>query len=163
MTKDYYNVIKQFSDKLPKFPDGRINYSGTNRAPVINALVKYRDEILILKRSDKVANYKGKWNSIGGFLDEAKPLKQKVLEEVNEELGITEDEIEEARLFESYVFYDESIDKTWISFPALIELKVKPEIKLDQEHTDYKWIKPEDLKKYEFIPGLDEAIKKILK
>ena len=47
-------IIKEFANKLPKFPDGRIDYSSSDIAPVITVFVKHKDKILLLKRSDKV-------------------------------------------------------------------------------------------------------------
>ena len=37
-----FSQIQKFSDKLPKFPDGRINYSNSKIAPVITIFIKYK-------------------------------------------------------------------------------------------------------------------------
>ena len=87
------DLLKKFSKKLPHFEDGRINYSDSNEAPVVTIFVKYKNEILLLKRSDKVRTYREKWNTIAGYLDEVKPLKEKVLEELREEIGVIEKNI----------------------------------------------------------------------
>ncbi len=50
-------ILQEFSEKLPKFPDGRIDYSGSDKAPVLTCFVKFGDKILLLKRSDKVRTY----------------------------------------------------------------------------------------------------------
>ena len=76
--------IQEFADKLPKFDDGRIDYSNSDTAPVITVFVKYKDKILLLKRSNKVNNYPSKWNTVSGYLDEVKPIKNKILEELSE-------------------------------------------------------------------------------
>ena len=39
-------TIKKFTNKLPKFPDGRIDYSNSDIALVITVFVKYKDKIL---------------------------------------------------------------------------------------------------------------------
>ena len=152
-------VLKEFQN-LPRFPDGRINYSLSSRAPAIICFVKYKDKILILKRSDKVNAYKGKWNSVGGYIDEDKPVKEKVLEELREELKIDKDLIREVREGKSYEVHDKSINKTWIIFPFLVELNKEPTITLDFEHTDFKWIKPDELSNYDVISGLDEVLRR---
>ena len=156
-------TIKEFSEKLPKFPDGRINYSHSDKAPVLNCFVKFGDRVLILKRSDKVGAYKGKWNSVAGYLDEPKPVREKVLEELKEELGILKNDILSVKMGEPYEFFDDSIKKTWIIHPVLVELKQKPKIKLDWEHTDFKWIAPEELLDYDIVTKLDESLKRVLK
>ena len=90
---------------------------------MIICFVRYNDEILLLKRSDKVWTYKGKWNVVAGYLDEIKPLREKALEELRE----------------------------------------KPKIKLDFEHTEARWVKKEDLSKYDAVPNLMEGAKRVLK
>ena len=85
-------TLKQF-ESLPRFPDGRINYKDSKKAAVLTCFVKFKDKILLLKRSDYVWTYKGKWNTVAGYIDEDKPLKEKVLEELREEIDVEEDNI----------------------------------------------------------------------
>lgn len=155
-------IIKEFAHKLPKLPDGRIDYSSSKKAPVVGVLVKYKDKILLLKRSKKVLHYSGKWNVISGYLDELKTIRQKVLEELKEELGIEEDNILSIQTKEPYDFVDKDINKTWIIHPVLVNLKKKSNIKIDWEHSEYKWIKPEESKKFDIVPSLGKGLENIL-
>jgi isopentenyldiphosphate isomerase len=155
-------TVEEFSKKLPKFKDGRIDYSNSDTAPVITVFIKHKDRILLLKRSDKVLTYKGKWNSVAGYLDELKPIREKIEEEIREELGITEDIIHLIKMGEAYEFRDDKIGKTWIVFPIMVELKNEPEIKLDWEHTEYKWIKPDELENFDTVPHLNKSFKKVI-
>ncbi|MCK4453768.1 NUDIX domain-containing protein [Candidatus Parcubacteria bacterium] len=171
------NTIKEFYKKLPKFPDGRIDYSNADIAPVITVFVKYKDKILLLKRSDKVRTYQGKWNTVAGYLDELKPMREKALEEIQEELKINKNNILSFHIGETYRFKDNKVNKnlafgknfvsrfarnkTWIVHPVLVELKKLPRIKLDWEHTEYKWIKPKELKKFDIVTNLEKSFKKV--
>lgn len=155
-------VLQELSEKLPKFPDGRIDYSNSDKAPVLTCFVKYGDKILLLKRSDKVRAYRGMWNTVVGYLDEFKPLEEKVREELQEELGITPDMDKRIKLGEPYKFKDKNINKTWIIFPVLAELYKEPIIKLDWEHTEYQWIDPADLKKFDIVPNLEETLLRVI-
>ncbi|NCF75307.1 MAG: NUDIX domain-containing protein [Xanthomonadaceae bacterium] len=157
----FENIIKKFSEKLPKFSDGRIDYSNSDKAPVL-VCFKYQNDILLLKRSDKVRTYQGLWNTVAGYLDEPKPVIQKAYEEVSEEISVGKKNILKTKIGDSFKFYDKDIKKIWIIFPVLIELKFKPAIKLDWEHTDYKWIKIREIKKYNVIPHLDKTLAKVL-
>jgi isopentenyldiphosphate isomerase len=156
-------IIKDFSKKLPKFEDGRIDYSNSDTAPVITVFIKYKDRILLLKRSEKVLSYKGKWNTVAGYLDELKPIREKVIEEIKEELGIEKNNIFSIFIGESYKFKDEKISRIWIVFPVSAELKNEPEIKLDWEHTEYKWIKPKELESFDIVSNLKESLKRLIK
>ena len=156
-------TIKEFAGKLPRFPDGRIDYSNSDTAPVITVFIKHRSKILLMKRSDKVRTYQGKWNAVAGYLDEIKPIREKILEEVKEELGIDESNILSIHIGEPYKFTDTKTNKTQIVHPVLMELKEKPEIRLDWEHTEYKWIKPEELKNFDTVPHLDKSLENAFK
>ena len=71
--------LKKFSKTMPHFDDGRIDYHNARKSFVITCFAKFNDEILLLKRSDKVWTYKNRWNVVAGYLDEIKPLKEKAL------------------------------------------------------------------------------------
>ena len=154
-------ILMDLSKKLPKFPDGRINYSKSDVAPVITVFVKYKNEILLLKRSEKVSTYKGKWNTVAGYLDEIKPIEEKVLEELREELVINKENILSMHVTGHFEFKDLKIGKTWIVTPVLVEIR-EPKIALNWEHTDYAWILPEELKNFDTVPNLDKSLEKAL-
>ncbi|MBM3209542.1 NUDIX domain-containing protein [Candidatus Shapirobacteria bacterium] len=158
----FENVLREFSERLPRFSDGRIDYSDSNKAPVLTCFVRFNNKILLLKRSDKVRVYQGLWNSVAGYLDEFRPLEEKALEELREELGITADIIKQTKLGQPYELTDNKANRTWVIFPVLVELNREPVIKLDWEHTDYKWIDPDDLKSFDIVPDLDKTLAQVL-
>ena len=154
-------IIRKFHGTPPKFTDGRIDYSKSDKAPVVTVFIKYKDKILLLKRSNNVSTYKGKWNTVAGYLDELKPLKKKIQEELREELGIGEDVMLSLSLGKSYQFRDIKIGKTWIVYPALAELK-DDKVKLDKEHTDFRWIKPDEMKEFDIVPHLEKSFRAVV-
>jgi isopentenyldiphosphate isomerase len=156
------DLIKEFEKKLPRFLDGRINYSNSDIAPVITIFIRFNGKILILKRSNKVSTYRGKWNTVAGYLDEPVPIIKKILEEISEEIGVSEKIVKSHSLGKTYKFTDLEINKTWIVQPALVELNEKPEIKLDWEHIDYKWIKPDEIKEFDIVPNIDKSLRMIM-
>jgi len=89
-------------------------------------------------------------------------LEEIVKKEIKEELGIGSKNIYSFKIAKTYRFKDKKINKTWFVHPVLIELKNKPKIKLDWEHQKYQWIKPEELKKFDFVPNLDKPLKMLL-
>ena len=155
--------LKKFSKTMPHFDDGRIDYHNAKKAFVVTCFVKFNDDILLLKRSNKVWTYKGKWNVVAGYLDGIKPLRQKALEELNEETNITKEKVKRISIAEPFDFHDKEIGTTFVVHPVLMELKEKPKIKLDFEHTEAKWVKKGDLSKYDAVPNLMESAKRVLK
>ena len=155
--------LKKFSKTMPHFDDGRIDYHNAKKAFVVTCFAKFNDEILLLKRSNKVWTYKGKWNVVAGYLDEIKPLRQKALEELNEETKIAKEKVKKISIAEPFEFRDKEIGITFVVHPVLVELREKPEIKLDFEHTEARWVKKGDLSKYDAVPNLMEGAKRVLK
>jgi isopentenyldiphosphate isomerase len=86
------------------------------------------------------------------------------LEEIKEELGVTlnEQDILSVKIADPFEFKDNTANKTWLTCNILIELKQKPKIKLDWEHTDYKWVKLGDIKKFNTIPSFEQSLKRVL-
>lgn len=115
-----------------------------------------------MKRSEKVGAYKGKWNTVTGYLDELKTICEKALEELQEELGLSRKDILQIKLGTSYEFFDPRVKKTWLVHPVLVELKQKPDIKLDWENTEYKWIYPKDLLRFDIVPLLEESLRRVI-
>ncbi|MFW6185723.1 MAG: NUDIX domain-containing protein [Halobacteriota archaeon] len=155
------DTVKELSKTLPRFSDGRVDYSQSDFAPVITVLVKFKGELLLLRRSSDVGSYQGKWNTVAGYLDEIKPLKNKVLEELEEEIGVEENDISSITFGEPWEFKDSNIGRTWLISPVLVELKRRPEVRLDWEHTEFKWIDPSRLNDFDTVPNLDISWKKV--
>jgi 8-oxo-dGTP diphosphatase len=156
MTDEYLHaLLHTFAEMLPAFPDGRIDYTHATEAPILTCFVEHNGKILLLKRSEKVGMYRNKWNTVAGFLDEVQmPLWKKVMEELEEELGITPPLVQSLIRAEPYSVHDEAHGKTWHIFPVLALLHIEPEITLDWEHTEYVWIDPAEMEKYDHTPDL---------
>ena len=155
--RDLEKDLHRVSGALPKFVDGRINYKNSNELFVLVIFVKFKEEILLLKRSDKVMNYKNLWTGLGGFIDEQKPLKSKILEELQEELAISNNAIKSIQLFNpmDIVKGDNHICHI---YPGLVELHEKVNITLDWEHTEYKWINVEMINCLDLAPNTVEIL-----
>jgi isopentenyldiphosphate isomerase len=159
---DYYSLIKKLQKQLPKREDGRIDYSHAKIAAVVTIFIRYKDKILLLKRSDQVLTYKGKWNTVAGYLDDLVPIEQKIEEELLEELCISRNDIKTIEFGDSYSFFDINIQKTWVIFPVLVSLVKKPLIILDWEHTEYRWVDPNDIGQYDTVINAKESLERAL-
>lgn len=155
-------VFESLTKGLPRFDDGRINFTGVRKAPVLSVVVYHDGKILIVKRSHKVSAYQGPWNVISGFIDELKPLEEFAIQELSEELSIGQAAITTIQLATPYEVRDKSIDRVWVVYPILAQLIQKPNIVLDWEHTDFAWITPEQLKNYTYVKDVDVSVAKAL-
>jgi len=156
---NFQKIFLNFTKTLPQFPDGRLNFSSSRSAPVIIIFLKYQDEFLILKRSQKVLTYHSLWNTIAGYLDSPMSLSEHINNELKEELGLLS--IPPVKFGQNYTFLDKTINKTWLIFPCLIEFDRKPNIKLDWEHSEYKWLVFKKLKGDNLVPNFLTSLKKV--
>ncbi len=129
---------------------------------VVTSFLLRDDNILILKRSQRVSTLRGKWAGISGYLEESTPLIQ-AYKEIREETGINKSDID---LLKEGVYIDvpDSIrdNHIWRVHPFLFRLRGSIKIALDWEHDEMRWIKPYELKNYDIVPDLDRALKTVL-
>ena len=156
------DLLQANKDHLPSFPDGRINYHGVREVPVVTIFVKFKDEILLLQRSQKVHYYAGKWNTVAGHLDTVITVREQAAKELSEEVGVTDDHIASVKMGVPFKYVDESIDKEWFIHPVLVVLKDKPSITLDWEHSRFVWIKPSEVSSYDIVEQVKESLDHVL-
>ena len=155
---DVQELILALSKVLPRFDDGRINYVSADLIPFVMVFVHHDGQILLLKRSLAVETYKGKWSVVTGFFDEPVPILEKALAEVREELGVIDGDIMSSFAGKPYLQTDPDVNGIWVTCPVTVTLRRKPTIKLDFEHTEYKWVTPEEVKAFETTPRLYDAL-----
>lgn len=128
---------------------------------VVTAVLKNGDKILILKRGNKVRTYKGRWACVSGYLEENEEALERAYIEIEEETGLKRDDVKLIKAGEPIEFYDEKEKMSWRVHPFLFEAK-RRDVKIDWEHTEYKWIYPEEIVKYETVPKLKDVIFNLL-
>lgn len=141
---------------------GQVDYTQARWAPVINCVVRHRGRILVVRRNKKSNFYPGYWNGVSGFLDDRRSLKEKVADELREELGIVKKHIKRIQFGEIFDEEAPKYKKTWIVHPVLVDVDTDT-IKLDWEAEDYKWTNPADAYKLKLLPGFNEVLEKLLK
>jgi len=125
---------------------------------VATSILKNSDEILILKRSEKVGSFQGYWSGCSGYIEKNETPEETSLKEIREETGIEEKQLK--LLVIGNVQRVEKDTGTWLIHPYLYETNTKT-IKLDWENDEHVWIKKEELEKYKFVPGLDIIIENL--
>jgi 8-oxo-dGTP diphosphatase len=115
------------------------------------------DEVLLLRRSQQVGTYRGRWAGVSGYLEEANPLAQ-AYREIEEEAGLARDEVTLLRAGESLVVVDAEADRSWIVHPFLFEVRPDAQVRVDWEHTEARWVRPEEVSAFDTVPQLAEAL-----
>lgn len=143
---------------IPK--PGQTDYTHARWAPVITCVVMHGNNILLVKRSRRMRLYPGFWNAIGGFLDDNKSLKEKVEEELKEELGIKKHDILSMRFGEIFDADDRKYRKTFVIHPVIVRVRSK-NITLDWEAEEYVWVTPREASKFRVVPSFRISLKKL--
>jgi 8-oxo-dGTP diphosphatase len=134
------------------------------------------DEVLLLRRSGRVGTYRGRWAGVSGYLEAPSALEQ-AYREIEDEVGLGPGDVRLVAEGEPLIVPDESIDTRWTVHPFLFEmvteggepgegagdLKVAPTglLRLDWEHTESRWVRPQDVAGLETVPGLAEALARV--
>lgn len=124
---------------------------------VVTGVVINKDKILILKKSLNDRNYPGKWSFCSGFAKEFESAEDNVLREIKEETGLNARILKKGKIIE---VVDEKNKKIWIVMPFLCEVDSR-KVKLCNENIEFRWIKPEEFKNYEGVPGLEKDLKRL--
>ena len=159
-TYEVWSSLNILSQWLPKFEDGRIDYTESDSSVVLNCFVKVWEEILLMKRSNKVSTHQGKWHILAGYVDEFVSIEDKVMEELREEASILPDKVKEFKIIDSFTVTNNETWKKRKVYSTTVELESKPKVKLNREHTDYKWIRPEQVIDFDTVPKLVDKMKR---
>jgi 8-oxo-dGTP pyrophosphatase MutT (NUDIX family) len=129
---------------------------------IVTSFIKDNKKILILKRSEKVKSMKGLWAGISGIIEKDEMPLERAKIEIFEEVGILENAI---RLIKSTkemrINSPQYKNHEWEIFPFLFESK-KPNVKLNWENSEFRWIEIEKLKNYETVPSLEKILVSLL-
>ncbi len=136
---------------------GQVDYTHARWAPVINCVVKYRDKILLVRRSERLSFYPGYWNGISGFLDDDQTIEEKARNELQEELGIGKEQIVSIRPGKIFHHDEPRYNKTWIVHPLLVEI-TSDSVVLDWEAEEYKWVTQEEASRMNLLPGFERVL-----
>jgi len=127
-----------------------------NRKEIVTSFLFKNKKILLLKRSDKVGTFKGKWAGISGFIEKETSLEA-ALREIKEETGVDSNQLELLKIGIPFEINDTTNDVIWSINPFLFLFK-GDEIKIDWEHDTYEWICPSEMKNYDTVKKLKETL-----
>ena len=131
---------------------------------VATCLLMYNDKLLILKRSDKVKTYKGLWGGVAGYIEENEDPYETAIKEIREEVGLEREDLRILVEGDPVEFTDfiEGVKYDWIIFPFVFNIKRKAKVRIDWEHSEFRWISPFEIVQYNTVPFLKEIVSNLL-
>lgn len=133
-----------------------------SRTEVVTAFLRHAGKVLLLRRSDKVGSYRGRWAGVSGHLEDATPLAQ-VLREIHEETGLTEATVHLAASAAPIEVAAPAQGKLWVVHAFLFDVDDPAQLRLDWESAECKWVDPRTVGDFETVPMLDEALQACLR
>jgi predicted aconitase with swiveling domain len=135
---------------------GTVELPEVKEVPVVTALLQDpQGRVLLLRRSEKVGTFQGRWAGVSGFVEGQDPLAQ-AHQEIREELSVEPERLELVKRAPEIYARDGS--RVFAVHPFLFRIR-DPEVRLDWEHTEFRWILPVDLREYPTVPRLDRVFR----
>jgi predicted aconitase with swiveling domain/8-oxo-dGTP pyrophosphatase MutT (NUDIX family) len=124
---------------------------------VVTAILRNRGRILIVRRSEKVGTFRGKWSAISGHIEGREDPKRRAIVEVREETGIR------AITFRGAGDPVLARDGTtiYVVHPFLFDTSNR-QVRLDWENVEHRWVRPEELERFESVPRLVDVVAAVL-
>ena len=126
---------------------------------VVTSFLESGNKILILRRSDRVGTYQGRWAGVSGYIE--RDADEQAFIEIEEETSLAQDELELIKRGKPLLIRDEKLGIKWVVHPYLFRTKGRSKIRIDWEHKEMKWIDPEEIDSFETVPMLKETLARV--
>ena len=135
---------------------GTVELPGVTERHVVTCILRNKGRVLILRRSDKVGSYQGRWAGVSGFIEEGESDEEAARREMSEETDTRSARLSARASPRSF----RHNDLVWTVHPFLFDVR-SPRLTTDWEHDDHAWITPDELVGYDTVPGLAEVFRSL--
>jgi PncC family amidohydrolase len=137
-----------------------LKQAGYPEKRVVTSFLSHNKKVLLLKRSQRVGTYQGRWSAVSGYL-ETTPLLQ-ALSEIREETGLDAEKVKLLKKGTPLYIIDEALETTWKIYPFAFKTQSPGDVKIDWENTESKWVLPGEIEHLATVPGLKQAMDRVL-
>ncbi len=120
---------------------------------VVTVFLRNRGRYLIVRRSERVGSFQGKWSGISGYVEGDEDPRDRAVQEVHEETAIRGIRFRAAG--PTVTSRDGSI--AYVVHPYLFEARTR-KVRLDWENVERRWIRPDELEALETVPRLRDVL-----
>lgn len=136
---------------------GRIEVPGIEERPVVSSFLEREGKVLVVRRSEKVGSFRGKWSGISGFMEGSEDPEARAVREIAEETGLTELTL----LARGPELLSRSGDTVYRIHPFRFHAP-RGEVHLDWENVESRWADPGELANLDGVPRLVAAYRATL-
>lgn len=133
-------------------------YLAQRTSRVVNVFIRNHGEYLIVKRSNQVGYYRGRWAIVSGHLVRGVSVLAQAYYEAREEAGLRRSDLKLIRVGPIVKKVDADIGKTWLITSVLMESSTR-RVRLDWEHTAHKWVALQRFPFKQSYPGIERQFK----
>lgn len=126
---------------------------------VVTCFLESQNKILILRRSEQVSSYPGKWAGISGYIETT--ADDQAITEIIEETSLQRNEFQMIKRGRPLLVEDPELNIHWVVHPYLFHITDPTKIKIDWEHKEIKWIDPKQIDHFATVPQLAEALTRV--
>ena len=138
---------------------GTVELPGVRATPVVTAVLRNRGRILIVRRSEKVGSFRGRWSAISGHLERREDPKARAVQEVREETGLR-GLVFRAAGAPILARHDATM---YVVHPFLFDVPSR-RVRLDWENVEHRWVRPgEELDRLHTVPRLKDVVAAVLR
>ncbi|KYC46457.1 MAG: dihydroneopterin triphosphate pyrophosphatase [Candidatus Methanofastidiosum methylothiophilum] len=127
-----------------------------NKKNIVTSFLFKDGKVLLLKRSNKVGSFRGKWAGISGFIEDENSLEA-ALREIKEETAVDSKDLQLLKIGMPFEIEDKVNDTIWSINPFLFSFK-GTKIIIDWEHDTFEWIYPNEIDKFDTVTNLKKTL-----
>lgn len=120
-----------------------------------------RDELFLVRRSERVRTYRGHWAGVSGYLEPGVTPEQQAETEVREETGLAPTDVRLLAVGQPLPVQDPAAGLDWVVHPFLFHVLAPTRIQTDWEARESAWVTPDELRQRPTVPALAEALARV--
>jgi 8-oxo-dGTP diphosphatase len=128
---------------------------------VVTCFLQRNDEaearILLVRRSQRVGSYQGRWAGISGFVEPGVTPDEQAYTEIREETNLPREQVRMLKRGMVVEHVDEALGRHFYIHPFLFIVLTPTAMQTDWETTELRWIDPAALPSFETVPQLAAA------
>jgi 8-oxo-dGTP pyrophosphatase MutT (NUDIX family) len=117
-----------------------------------------RDEVLVVRRSERVRTYRGHWAGVSGYVEPGVTPEEQAHTEMREETGLGRGDVRLLLAGEPLPVQDTAQGNYWLVHPFLFLVTAPDRIQTDWEARESRWIEPSEVLALQTVPGLAAAL-----
>ncbi len=136
---------------------GTINLPDVVAKPVVSAFLRNRGRYLVVRRSDRVGSFQGRWSAISGYVEGREDPRGRAAQEIREETGMRG-----ARFLRAAApLMTRHGNTAFVVHPFLFDAPTR-RVTLDWENVESRWIAPPELSALSTVPRLEIVLMRLL-